>query len=81
MKWTKKKVTVAVLLAAFFVAQAILWGHVIEAMRSKGKLSQRTDLVLHLDEATGCEYISSGPKGSLTPRLNRNGFPTCGLTK
>lgn len=81
MKWTEKKVIWTGLLVVLCLTQVVLWVNAFKKMNSKGKSSQRADLVLHLDEATGCEYISPGPKGSLTPRLNRNGFPTCGLVK
>jgi hypothetical protein len=33
----------------------------------------RSNMTLRVDHGTGCQYLSNGPFGGLTPRLNRAG--------
>lgn len=39
---------------------------------------QRSGLGLRTDAKTGCQYVTSGLFGGVTPRLDANGQPVCG---
>ena len=41
----------------------------------------RSGLGLYIDALTGCEYLSAGLFGGITPRLDRSGKHVCGAPK
>ena len=40
----------------------------------------RSGLGLYIDARTSCHYLSGGPFGGITPRLDRNGKHICGIS-
>lgn len=36
-------------------------------------------LNIYVDDKTGCQYLSTAIDGGLTPRLDKNGKPMCGI--
>ena len=38
----------------------------------------RSGLAIYTDNATGCEYLSAGMFGGITPRIGKDGKPSCG---
>jgi hypothetical protein len=41
----------------------------------------RSDLSIRIDALTGCQYLSAGWRGGLTPRLDRDGHQICGASQ
>lgn len=61
----------------WFAIYVVLAGLVIAVANYFVKGDSRSDMRLHTDALTGCQYLSA-PDGGITPRLSANGTQICG---
>lgn len=69
-------VFLAVMCATWFACSG-LWQMALPPHDSTDPPGDRSDLVIRVDELTGCQYLTDARHGGMTPRLDAQGRPIC----
>lgn len=68
---------IVALLVGLAALALVLSGCQQETVRARLSDAEPLPVFVHLDTATGCEYVAATPDGALTPRLGADHLPIC----